>query len=108
MTYLISYDDGLAATSGSRGCEGLSRPEYFRTRIRSTKRARQLIEDGNYYGIAVHDASGSILAGIRLQLSCRLVGFAQRRRVSLTADPSEDLATLLTLHHHFGGDSGMR
>ena len=98
MTYLISYDDGLAATSGSRGCEGLSRPEYFAGP--NPKHSRRAPEDRgrNYYGIPVHDASGSILAGIRLQLSCRLVGFAQRRRVSLTADPSEKVATLLTLH----------
>jgi len=66
MTYRVSYDDGVAAASG--GHEGVTRTEYFRTEFEALKRARQLIEDGDRHGIAVHDDSGRVLRGIRLQL----------------------------------------
>jgi len=58
----------LAATSGLRGWEELSRMEYFRIETEALRRAHQPIEDGNHYGIAVRYASGSVLTGIRLQL----------------------------------------
>jgi len=46
----------------------MTRTEYFRTEFEALKRARQLIEDGDRHGIAVHDSSGSVLGGVRLQL----------------------------------------
>ena len=61
MTYRISYDDGLAR-------EAVKRSEYYRTEFEAMRRARQLLEDGDHHGIALHDASGSVLTGIRLEL----------------------------------------
>jgi hypothetical protein len=68
MTYRISYDDGLAATTGAGGHEGVTRTEYFRTEYEALQRARQLIEDGDHHAVSLCDSSGSVLAGIRLQL----------------------------------------
>ena len=61
MTYRISDDDGLAR-------EAVKRSEYYRTEFEAMRRARQLLEDGDHHGIALHDASGSVLTGIRLEL----------------------------------------
>jgi hypothetical protein len=66
MTYRICYDDGLVTRA--RDPEALQRSEYFRTEFEALRRARQLLEDGDHHGIAVHDDSGSILTGVLLQL----------------------------------------
>ena len=66
MTYRICYDDGLATNARDR--EAMQRSEYFRTEFEALRRARQLLEDGDHHGIAVHDDSGSILTGVLLQL----------------------------------------
>ena len=61
MTYRISYDDGRAR-------EAVKRSEYYRTEFEAMRRARELLEDGDHHGIALHDASGSVLTGVRLEL----------------------------------------
>jgi hypothetical protein len=61
MTYRICYDDG-------RTHETIKRTEYYRTEPAALKRAQELLEDGDRYGIAIHDGSGSVLTGIRLEL----------------------------------------
>ena len=66
MTYRICYDDGLVTNTRDR--EGVQRSEYFRTEFEALRRARQLLEDGDHHGIAVHDDFGSILTGVLLQL----------------------------------------
>jgi hypothetical protein len=53
MTYRISYDDGLAATTGAGGHEGATRTEYFRTEYEALQRARQLLEDGDHHACLV-------------------------------------------------------
>ena len=68
MTYRISYDDGLVATTDAQDHEGVTRTEYFRTEYEALKRARQLLEDGDHHAVSLCDSSGSVLAGIRLQL----------------------------------------
>jgi hypothetical protein len=68
MTYRISYDDGLAAISASRGHQGVTRTEYFRTEFEALQRARQLLEDGDHHAVRLCDGSGTVLAGILLQL----------------------------------------
>ena len=68
MTYRISYDDGLAAISVSRGHQGVTRTEYFRTEFEALQRARQLLDDGDHHAVTLCDSSGSTLAGILLQL----------------------------------------
>jgi hypothetical protein len=44
MTYRISYDDGLAAMSGARDHEGVTRTEYFLGENDALQRERQLLE----------------------------------------------------------------
>ena len=66
MTYRICYDDGLVTAVRDR--EAGQRIEYFRTEFEALRRARQLLEDGDHYGIVVHDDGGSTLTGILLQL----------------------------------------
>jgi hypothetical protein len=53
MTYRISYDDGLAATTGAGGHEGVTRTEYFRTEYEALQRARQLLEDGDHHAVSL-------------------------------------------------------
>jgi hypothetical protein len=68
MTYRISYDDGLAASTGARDHEGLTRTEYFPTEYEALNRARQLLDDGDHYAVSLCDSSGRVVAGILLQL----------------------------------------
>jgi hypothetical protein len=68
MMYRISYHDGLAAAADAAYLEVVTRTEYFRTESEALNRARQLLEDGDHHGIALHDGSGSVLTGIRLEL----------------------------------------
>jgi hypothetical protein len=68
MTYRISYDDGFAAMAGSRGHERVKRTVYFRTEYEALQRARQLLNDGDHHAVTLCNSSGSILAGILLQL----------------------------------------
>jgi hypothetical protein len=66
MTYRVSYYDASAALG--RNPEAARRVEHFNGEFEALRRARQLLEDGDCHGIAVHDDQGGILAGIRLQL----------------------------------------
>jgi len=68
MTYRISYDEGLAAAADAAYLEVMTRTEYFRTEYEALNRARQLLEDGDHHAVSLCDNSGSVLAGIRLQL----------------------------------------
>ena len=67
MTYRITYDDGLAAAAGTRSHQGVTRTEYFRTEYEALQRARQLLEE-DHHAVCLYDGTGSVLAGIRLQL----------------------------------------
>jgi len=68
MTYRISYDDVLAAMAGARGHERVTRTEYFGTEYEALQRARQLLEGEDHHAVCLYDSSGSVVAGIRLQL----------------------------------------
>lgn len=67
MTYRISYEDGWAAATGARH-EPVTQTEYFRTEHEALNRAHELLDSGVHHAVAVHDDSGNMLAGIRLQL----------------------------------------
>jgi hypothetical protein len=58
----------LAAAADAAYLEVVTRTEYFRTEHEALKRARDLLEDGDHHAVSLHDSSGSVLAGIRLQL----------------------------------------
>jgi hypothetical protein len=68
MTYRISYDHRFAASTSPRGHEGATRTEYFRGEREALRRARKLIENGDYHAVAVHHGTGSVLTGVLLQL----------------------------------------
>ena len=68
MIYRLSYDDGFAAAADAACLEGVTRTEYFRSEPEALNRARQLLEDGDHHSVSLCDGSGSVLAGIRLQL----------------------------------------
>jgi hypothetical protein len=68
MTYRICYDDGLAASTGVRDHEGLTRTEYFHTEYEALDRARQLLDDDDHYAVSLRDSSGRVVAGILLLL----------------------------------------
>ena len=70
MTYRVSYEGALTATSGSQ--EGVTRTEYFRTEFEALNRARQLIEGGDHHGVAVHHGADVALAGVPLHLKLGL------------------------------------
>jgi hypothetical protein len=70
-----SYDDKLPATN--RRPEDASRTETFDTEPEALIRARELIEDGDCYAVAISDDSGEVLGGIRLQLKLGLSSDSQ-------------------------------
>jgi hypothetical protein len=67
MTYRISYDDGLASIVPRREANG-TRIEYFYSEQEALGRARELLDGGDHHAVTLHDDSGEVLAGIRLQL----------------------------------------
>ena len=67
MTYRVSYNDGMVR-------ETIRRIEYYRTEFEALRRAQQLIGDGDHHGIALHDGSGAVLTGIRLELRLGMAG----------------------------------
>ena len=68
MAYQVSYEDGLASAGDARSHEGVRRTEYFRTESEARNRARQLLEEGDHHAVSLCDDSGTVLAGILLQL----------------------------------------
>jgi hypothetical protein len=68
MTYRVSYEDGLATTTGAEGREGVTRTEYFHTEHAALKRARQLLADGAHQAVSLSDGAGGMLVGILLEL----------------------------------------
>ena len=72
MAYRISYDDKLTNPAINRRSEDAPRTETFATEPEALIRARELIEDGDYYAVAICDDSGEVLGGILLQLKLGL------------------------------------
>jgi hypothetical protein len=70
MTYRISYEGGVPISWPNTSAV---RTEMFRTEQEALKRARELL-DGDYHAVAVHDDSGKVLGGVRLQLKVGFTG----------------------------------
>ena len=69
MTYQISYNDRPSGASiGERQPGGEWRIEEYRTEGEALGRVCELLEAGEHDGVSVHDGSGNILCGVRLQL----------------------------------------
>ena len=67
MTYRISYENDMAATTGAEGYGGVTRTEYFHTESEALNRARRLLDNG-HHTVAVYDGTGRVLTGVRLEL----------------------------------------
>jgi len=48
--------------------------EEFSTEYEAFGRARELLEDGDHGGVSVHDSSGNVPCGVRLQLKLGFFG----------------------------------
>ena len=68
MTYRVFHGDALAMSSGERHLDDRVQVERFSTEHEALNRARQLIEEDETTAVAIHDAEGNQLAGVRLQL----------------------------------------
>ena len=68
MTYRVFHGDALAMSSGERHLDDRVRVERFSTEHEALNRARQLIDEDETTAVAIRDAEGNQLAGVRLQL----------------------------------------
>ena len=68
MTYRVFHGDGLAMLNRDRHQDDRVQVERFSTEHEALSRARQLIEEDETITVAICDAAGNQLAGVRLQL----------------------------------------
>ena len=68
MTYRVFHGDFLAMASRDRHLDERVRVERYSTEHEALNRARQLIEEDETTAVAICDAAGNQLAGVRLQL----------------------------------------
>lgn len=68
MTYRVFYGDALAMSSQDRHLDDRVRFERFSTEHEALSRARELLEDDDGSAVAICDAAGNLLTGVRLQL----------------------------------------
>lgn len=68
MTYCVLYGDAIATASRDRDIEQWMRCERFGAEHEALRRARELLDDDLSTAVAVCDAAGNLLSGVRLQL----------------------------------------
>ena len=68
MTYRVFHGDALAMSSRDRHQDDRVQVERFSTEHEALNRARQLLDEDETIGVAICDAAGNLLAGVRLQL----------------------------------------
>ena len=68
MTYRVFHGDALAMASRDRHLDERVRVERFSTEHEALNRARQLFDEDDTIAVAICDAAGNQLAGVRLQL----------------------------------------
>jgi hypothetical protein len=74
MAYRVSYGDSMTAGMVNLGDQNTLEAETFATEPEALRRARELIDEGEYHAVAICDDSGQILSGIRLQLRLGFTG----------------------------------
>jgi hypothetical protein len=74
MSYRIIYNQMTLPRVQTGGRPGAVWTEEFPTEHQALGRARELLENGQHQGVALHDHSGNELYGVRLQW--RLGGFS--------------------------------
>jgi hypothetical protein len=68
MTYRVLYGDAVAMAGPERHFDERVRAERFSTEYEALRRARELLEEDVSAAVAVSDAAGNLLSGVRLQL----------------------------------------
>jgi len=68
MTYRVFYGDALAMSSRDQYLDDRVQVERFSTEHEALNRARELLDEDLTTVVAVCDAAGNQLAGLRLQL----------------------------------------
>jgi len=68
MTYRVLYGDVLAMSGRDRHLDERIQVERFSTEHEALNRARELIKEDDSTAVAIGDATGNLLGGVRLQL----------------------------------------
>jgi hypothetical protein len=68
MTYRVLYGGIMSMMSRDRQFDERVRTERFSTEHEALRRARELIEEDVCTVVAVSDATGKLVSGVRLQL----------------------------------------
>jgi len=68
MTYRVFHGDALAMSSRDRHLDDRVQVERFSTEHEALNRARELFEQDETTAVAICDAAGNLLSGVRLQL----------------------------------------
>jgi len=68
MTYRLYYGDPVALSSRDRHLDDRVRFERFSTEHEALSRARQLLDEDDAVAVAICDAGGEVVTGVRLQL----------------------------------------
>jgi hypothetical protein len=68
MTYRVFYGDAVAMAGHDRHLDERVQIERFSTEHEALSRARELLDDDLTTVVAICDAAGNQLAGLRLQL----------------------------------------
>ena len=68
MAYRVFYGDPAAVASRDAHSDDRVRSERFSTEHEALRRARELLEQDFGTAVAIHDAAGNRLCGLRLQL----------------------------------------
>ena len=68
MTYRVFYGDTMAMASWARHLDERVQFERFSTEHEALRRARELLDQDISAAVAISDASGNLLRGVRLQL----------------------------------------
>lgn len=74
MSYRIVYDETSARRDETEWWPDPPASEEFATEHQALGRARELLETGEHFGVALRDHRGNELSGVRLQL--KLGGFS--------------------------------
>jgi hypothetical protein len=68
MTYRVFHGDAFAMSGPDRHLDERVQVERFSTEHEALTRARELLDEDDAAAVAICDAAGNLLTGVRLQL----------------------------------------
>jgi len=74
MTYRVLYGNAVVLASQDRQLDKEVRSERFSTEHEAMHRARELLDEDVSTVVAVSDAAGNVVSGVRLQLRLGYLG----------------------------------